>query len=315
MTGIFRHLFLPHHTNNFRAKVLHFDFFLLYIAAFSILTFSFRTIHFINPDILGYATDVRIEELLRLTNGKREALGLTTLTFNEQLAEAARQKANYMFAHNFWAHVAPDGTTPWDFVNNSGYVYVVAGENLAKNFSDSGGVLEAWMNSPTHRDNLLRKDYQDIGFAVVNGVLNGEETTLVVQMFGKRLVVNPAPATEPTSGLAGPVSANENVPASQIIKVQPTPATELVIPAQNAGKESIPQFAGSVVRRPLFDMISVSKQTLFWFSLFILIMVALDGVYIWRHRMIRVGGKHMAHILFLFLITGLVWFVSFGSIV
>ena len=75
MIHVLRHLFLPHHTNNFRAKVLHLDFFLFYIAAFFVMTFSFRTIHFVNPDILGYATDIRVQELLRLTNEKRQATG------------------------------------------------------------------------------------------------------------------------------------------------------------------------------------------------------------------------------------------------
>ena len=45
--------------------------------------------------------------------------------------------------------------------------------------------MTAWMNSPTHRDNVLRKDFTEVGFAVVDGTLGGEQTTLVVQMFGK----------------------------------------------------------------------------------------------------------------------------------
>ena len=185
MMDFLRHLLLPHHTNNFRAKLLHLDFFAMYVVLFFLISISFRTVHKIDPNILGFATDIHTDQLLNLTNQKRAEAGLTPLILNDKLSQAAAGKARDMFSKNYWAHNAPDGTTPWDFINGAGYNYSVAGENLAKNFSNSSGVVEAWMNSPSHRENMMRSQYQDIGFAIVNGVLAGEETTVVVQMFGR----------------------------------------------------------------------------------------------------------------------------------
>jgi len=133
-----------------------------------------------NGSILGFATDISTQKLLTLTNEERAKDGLSELSYNLKLEEAAQKKAKDMFAKDYWSHYGPSGETPWDFILDSDYQYEYAGENLAKNFLFSGDVVNAWMNSETHRDNILRKEYSEVGFAIVNGVLNDEETTLVV---------------------------------------------------------------------------------------------------------------------------------------
>ena len=90
-----------------------------------------------------------------------------------------------MIQNNYWSHTAPDGTTPWYWIINSGYDYLYAGENLAKDFIDAHSVLAAWLASPAHRNNILSKNFQDIGVAVIEGNLGGHPTILVVQMFGQ----------------------------------------------------------------------------------------------------------------------------------
>lgn len=180
------HFFLPHHTNNYRPKALHhtglFTLILL-LAAFVILV---RFINLAQPSILGFATDIQVDQLLILTNKEREKAGLSPVVLNPQLSEAAKNKAEDMFEKGYWAHNSPDGNAPWGFIINSGYRYIYAGENLARDFSDTQGVVEAWMASPGHKDNILSSNYQDIGFAVVNGKLDGQDTTLIVQLFGSR---------------------------------------------------------------------------------------------------------------------------------
>ena len=177
------HLFVPHEANNFKARSLHTDFLGFYLVFAMILSFTFKQVGLNN--ILGFATDITVEKLYQLTNTERSNNGLTTLTLNDKLSQAAALKAQNMFNENYWAHYSPNGKTPWDFINTAGYSYEYAGENLAKNFLFSDGVVSAWMASTTHRENLLKKEYTEVGYAVVNGVLNGEQTTLVVQMFGK----------------------------------------------------------------------------------------------------------------------------------
>ena len=319
-----KHLILPGHTNNFRAKLLHLDFFVLYVVLFFVMSFSFKTVHKINPDILGFATDIHIDQLVTLTNQKRAESGLSALRLNSQLSEAAAGKARDMFTKGYWAHTAPDGVTPWDFINGAGYTYTVAGENLAKNFSNSSGVVDAWMNSSSHRENILRGQYEDIGFAVVNGVLNGEETPLVVQMFGKQVGTVAAKTTEtavPALGLP-PVSGAqaEEQEASEVAQLIPTPTPGLPIPAE-VNPPILPRdaifapTAGSVTKQPLFDIATLARQLSLGFSTLIMIVLVIDGIYVWHRKIARVGGKTIAHLLFLFMVTGIIWFVSFGSII
>lgn len=106
--------------------------------------------------VLGYATAISVGELHSISNAQRTNNGIAPLSLNGQLNQAALAKAQHMFANNYWAHNAPDGTTPWSFISNAGFTYSIAGENLAKNFSTSAGVVDGWMNSPGHRDNILK---------------------------------------------------------------------------------------------------------------------------------------------------------------
>ena len=102
------------------------------------------------------------------------------------LTKAAALKADDMFSDNYWAHFAPDGTSPWYFYGKVGYSYTWAGENLARDFQTSAGVVAGWMASTAgHKENILNSNFTEVGVAVKNGVLQGEETTLVVQLFGK----------------------------------------------------------------------------------------------------------------------------------
>jgi hypothetical protein len=90
-----------------------------------------------------------------------------------------------MFKRQYWAHDAPDGTKPWKWFGDVGYNYNQAGENLAKNFTNTNSLMTAWLNSPEHRTNVLNTSYQDVGFAVMDGTLNGQPTTLVVALYGQ----------------------------------------------------------------------------------------------------------------------------------
>lgn len=292
-----RHLFLPSHTNNFRSKLLHYETFAILLVGFFIFTISFKTISTSTPDILGYATNIHIKKLLLLTNQERVASGFSQLVYNDLLAGAAAKKAEHMFQYDYWAHNAPDGTTPWDFITDVGYVYSVAGENLAKNFSESSTVIDAWMNSPTHRENLLRQQYSEVGFAIVDGTLLGEDTTLVVQMFGKR-----------TDGMIPTVtSETEELPPSLLAQESQLGDTS-DLPIVVSGIQD------AVVKRPVVNIAKIPKPLMISISLVFLVTVIVDGVYVWRRKVVRVSGRNFAHVLFLFMLTGTLWYISIGSI-
>ncbi len=144
-----------------------------------------------------YATNMTADRIISLTNEERVKKGLSPVKSNAYLTSAAHAKANDMFNKGYWDHFGPNGESPWDFIKESGYVYVYAGENLGKGFTTAEGVHQAWMASPTHRDNILSSNYQDIGIAIVSGELQGEHLILVVQMFGSISVPHSAGEEQP----------------------------------------------------------------------------------------------------------------------
>lgn len=146
--------------------------------------------------VLGYATDISAGGVISLMNDERSEDGLAALTYNSRLTSSATAKAKDMFADDYWAHVAPDGKGPDYFIQQAGYSYARAGENLAKGFQTSSGVVAGWMASQGHKDNVLG-DYNEVGVAVMNGTLQGEKTTLVVAHYGKPVTAAPAPKPAP----------------------------------------------------------------------------------------------------------------------
>lgn len=123
--------------------------------------------------------------LVDLANNDRGQSELPELTVNPKLVEAAQLKANDMAEKGYFAHQTPDGYDSWHWFEEVGYDYTHAGENLAVDFSDSADMEKAWMESPTHRGNILNEKYTEVGIATAKGMYKGRETTFAVQMFGR----------------------------------------------------------------------------------------------------------------------------------
>ena len=151
-----------------RAPTIHKKALTFYITILLLFYVSLNFFKTAAPGILGFASDIFVEEIVETTNAYRQENGLSELRFDPTLSQAAQQKAEDMFADGYWAHVAPDGTQPWFFITKAGYDYIYAGENLAKDFQESDSVVVAWMESPSHRQNILNEKFKDIGIAVVN---------------------------------------------------------------------------------------------------------------------------------------------------
>ncbi len=154
--------------------------------------------------------------LVDLANGDRAAQNVGTLTVNPALVAVAQAKANDMAAKGYFAHTSPEGYEPWHWFETVGYSFDYAGENLAIDFNDSVDVNTAWMNSPTHRQNLLDPHFTEIGIATAQGMYQGRLTTFVVQAFGK-------PATKKSAVVAQSLPQNPTEPAL----ASATPATVL----------------------------------------------------------------------------------------
>lgn len=125
---------------------------------------------------------------LQWTNYQRKQNGLEALTLNPLLNQTAQLKLADMFAAQYFEHVSPSGVGPSDLADEVGYAYVIVGENLALgNFENDKILVEAWMNSLGHRENILNKRYEEIGIAVGKGTFEGREVWLAVQSFGTPL--------------------------------------------------------------------------------------------------------------------------------
>lgn len=140
---------------------------------------------FIDGRILGEEATITQAKLVSETNEERAKQGMNGLTVNGELESAAEAKARDMLEKDYWSHDAPDGTKPWYWIENAGYKYAEAGENLARGFNTAEGIVAAWLDSPSHRENMLKADYTEVGVAVVNGTMHGKRTTLVVAMYAK----------------------------------------------------------------------------------------------------------------------------------
>lgn len=275
------------------------------------MNFGVKGIHTAMPDVLGYATDINIQQLLTTTNAERTAAGLNALSLNSQLSEAAARKAQDMFAKGYWAHNSPTGSTPWDFISGSGYKYVVAGENLAKNFSNSQAVVSAWKASPTHWANIIKPSYKEIGFAVVNGKLNGEETTLVVQMFGTStndVAVNPNANKAPVlveKALATEEPVISTAPISALSEEQS--ASPSVVAGSTKPFES-------VLSRPLINIPTLSRDIVFVFAGVLMGVLLLDAWIVSKKKIVRIAGHNIAHFLFLSAIVILAGSIGRGAL-
>jgi len=124
-------------------------------------------------------------KIIQLTNIDRSQFDLPILKNNSELDHAAYLKAQDMINNDYFAHTSPQGKDSWYWFEKANYDYHYAGENLAINFNNANEVNNAWMNSPTHRENILNKNYSEIGIAIISGEFDKKDTTIIVQMFGK----------------------------------------------------------------------------------------------------------------------------------
>jgi uncharacterized protein YkwD len=104
--------------------------------------------------------------LHELHNSMRADHGLGSLSWNAQLAAAAKAHSDDMFANDFMSHYGSDGSSPWERAVAHGYSFSFVGENIAWGYTSAEAVFDAWMRSPPHRANILLADYTEIGIGI-----------------------------------------------------------------------------------------------------------------------------------------------------
>ena len=119
------------------------------------------------------------QEVFNLINKQRKQNGLSSLSINSEVQNAARIKAKDMVDKNYFSHTSPTYGSPFDMLKSFNISYKTAGENIAGNSSNSGAVT-AWMNSPGHKANILNSSFNQTGIGVVSSPKYGK---IYVQMF------------------------------------------------------------------------------------------------------------------------------------
>lgn len=288
--SVVKNLFLPHHGNNHKAKLIRSSSLFLLSLVFVFFQFLLTRLLLTQSAVLGYAANISPEKVIELTNAERIKAGLGALRENKLLSEAARQKAADMFAFNYWAHVSPSGRTPWAFFKDAGYKYQYAGENLARDFRDPASVVRAWINSPSHKENVVNSKYQEIGVAVVDGRLQGAETTLVVQLFG-----TPYGASLPKTKPADQTPVVEAEPAFQV-------STREVLARKN-GQEV-----------PLISPLDLTKALVIFVIGILLGVFVMDLILVSHHQTPRLSSKSLAQMLFLVFVLAASLLLKQGAI-
>ncbi|MCR4324136.1 MAG: CAP domain-containing protein [Candidatus Curtissbacteria bacterium] len=151
-------------------------------------------------------SNLTVSGTIQWTNAQRRENDVAELKMNTKLNASAQVKVNDMFKNQYFAHDSPSGKSAGDLAHEAGYDYVLIGENLALgNFADDQTLVQAWMDSPGHRANILKEDFTEIGVAVGRGIYEGKMTWLAVQHFGKPMPNCPSP----DNSLKNQIEANQ----------------------------------------------------------------------------------------------------------
>lgn len=120
------------------------------------------------------------QQVIELTNNHRREAGLSELQADTELSQVARRKSSDMDQNNYFSHTSPTYGSPFDMIRDHGIDYSAAGENIAQGQRSPEEVVQAWMDSPGHRENILNANFTHIG---VGYEPNGNHWT---QMFISR---------------------------------------------------------------------------------------------------------------------------------
>lgn len=175
--------------------------------------------------------------VVKLTNEERAVNNAAPLQRNATLDAAAKLKADDMAKNEYFSHFSPTGVSPWHWFDQAGYVYAHAGENLAIHFTDSSEVVDAWMKSPTHRQNIVSGLYTEIGVGTAKGKFDGYDTVYVVQLFG-------APGVTPVLAKATPTPKPE--PIAKVVE-SPAAALQVAVVPTEVVSTTEPQLADKEV--------------------------------------------------------------------
>lgn len=184
------------------------------------------------------ASDLTLESIISAINRERSLRNLVALNTDARLSSAAQSKSEDMQARHYFSHTDPEGNYIWPKIVAAGYTpYLQLGENLAIEFYSTESLVNAWMNSPTHRANILNEGFKDQGMGLEFGNADtGQYHSAIANTFGTLSVkkTSAAPAVKSENTTPSPSAPVATPPKT----VQPKPPTQPI--PQTAPEVSAP---------------------------------------------------------------------------
>lgn len=251
-----KNLFIPNKRNNHKPHILrNFLFSISLLAILGLEVFMFTTV-FVGKksDMAAVITSVLVD----MTENARTQNNVDRLILNPKLEQAAQMKADDMASKSYFSHTTPDGKRFTYFLDQSDYQYKNAGENLAITSFDSSDVMNAWMNSPTHKANIIKNSYKEFGIGVAQGMYEGRQTYFVAQYFGNPAIEEKIVAIDKT------VSIRAEEPNKTAMLTMPGPKSVVLgeeaksVEPSPMQKVNIPPSSVNYILEAIFLIFSIS---------------------------------------------------------
>lgn len=315
MKKVLKDYFIPHEENNHRPHIFR-EVSLVAILAIALVLFvsSLGSSYLLknSSTLLG---NIYTAVLVDMTNQTRVDENKTPLIVNPKLEYAAQLKASDMVSKNYFAHTSPEGISPWYWFKKAEYSFSYAGENLAVGFEQSEDVNNGWLNSPTHKANIIDEHFTEIGIATMKGERKGKDAVYVVQMFGKPKTATPAKSkTILTQDNPTPVATVQNSQTASVLsatseemedivyvqEVYKDDSLAIVTNNENTNEELSMTANEEQVAVPhyttRFERFIANQSLLVSYTLMILILVISVGLIIFLVHEVRI--RHYTHFLF-----------------
>jgi hypothetical protein len=224
-----------------------------------------------------HAETISSSNIFELVNNERVENGLSALSLNPTLTLAAQNKANDLVSKGYFDHTSPAGVKFYEWIENAGYPYFVAGENLAVNTNSMSNtaIVDAWMNSPSHRENILSSRYSETGIAIAYGTYQNQQAVFVVQTFATPLPVSnssikttttPAENKAPIA-IAEVRSAVSSIQPAAVSKSKPELVTKAVVSSEiSTSTEDTNVSSDEISKQESVETKSLINRILLWLS-------------------------------------------------
>jgi hypothetical protein len=272
-------LFIPHKHNGYRPRILEVESFKAIIVVLVLLKLL-SIISYENNLGAVLSNQIVQSDLYAMTNQARANNELPVLRVSSKLEEVAQLKLLDMETHSYFAHVSPQGVTPWAWFDKVHYDYQVAGENLAMDFDSSSGVMHAWLASPDHCKNILYPNFSEIGIAAGTAIIDGQKRLVVVQEFGQPTL------TSVVASKSSPLPTPKKLAQNNILPT-PTPAMRSLTSEaihfmdESSGVKQVaaePAVAGVTGATPSVELSYISWSMIQ--LIFVLVALAAIGLFI-----------------------------------